>query len=107
MNREEIEQVRNAHISVRDEYGDLIAAICTLALERLDMEPRPIAEALKDGTKIWAFWGGEWFKTYWAKRDKFEGWQMPQGMVIKAYAPETWKPTHFLPLSSLPTPKDK
>jgi hypothetical protein len=43
--REQIEQVQSAHSAVVDEHGDLIAAICTLALQAVDMQPRPTEEA--------------------------------------------------------------
>lgn len=77
------------------------AAIRDLTAKLEAVKPRPIEEAPKDGSTVLASWDGRWVETYWVKRDKFEGWQRPSGMVVKAYAPDTWKPTHFIPLSAL------
>lgn len=80
--------------------------IARLALVGLAVQPRPIEEAPKDGTRILALWGGEWVITYWVHdRFGYNGWQIPSGMVVKANDRSAWQPTHFIPLTSLPEPK--
>ena len=81
LTREQVEAIQRDPDSA---HPAVIFALCTLALERLDMEPRPISEALRDGTLILAF-----------DADNAE-WS-----IIYAYAPPKFY-THFIPLSSLP-----
>ncbi len=108
LTREQIEQLlarANDTEYTPDEFtidaGEL-RALCSLALVGLAVQPRLSEEAPKDGTRILALWGGEWVITYWAKRPGFEGWQMPSGMVVKAYDRSAWQPVQF---TSLPEPR--
>jgi len=50
--KEQIEQIRSAHAAVGDGYGDEIVALCDLALEALEMRPRPLAEIDKAETAL-------------------------------------------------------
>jgi hypothetical protein len=94
-----IEQAQSAHAAVGDEHGDMIAAICVLALQALDMQPRPISEAPRDG---------RWFIAFATAL----GWEATKCVhFADAYDRlpihgefDAWPsaPTHFIPLSSLP-----
>lgn len=63
---------------------------------------RTIDSAPKDGTKFLAWWDGKPIITYWAKRDRFEGWQAPSMMTVNAGDKSAWSPTHWMPLPSAP-----
>lgn len=86
------------HFSV---HPDAQLALCDLALQALSMTPRPIEEAPKDGQWILAFFGKHWCVVRWENGQIIGYWEDRTGA-----APEVsfGRPTHFIPLTSLPTP---
>jgi len=80
----------------------VLKALCTLALQALAMQPRPIEEAPKDGTRFLAFQktseGWEHYDCWWHHGPKDEQYWMD----ASDSEPE---PSHFIPLTSLPEPR--
>mgnify|MGYP000892861350 CR=1 FL=1 len=104
--REGIEQLQDLFAAelefVGREVHNKIEALCTLALQAEAMQPRPIEEAPKDGTKFLAFQktseGWEHYDCWWHIGPKDEQYWMD----VSDSEPE---PTHFIPLTSLPEPR--
>lgn len=120
LTREQIEETRNILLDrmvpewcVDDEHAafwrNRVKAAFALALRGLDTVPRPIEEAPKDGSVIYAFhrsakrfvpcrWEIQLYhnvpRPFWSFIDGF--WEF--------YSRDS-QPTHFIPLSALPEPK--
>lgn len=85
------------------EHAEQELALCTMALAWLDMQPRPISEAPKDGTRLLVFLpdkDGVMIAecTAWPN-----GWTGKWPTEYMGYS--GGPPTHFIPLSSFPEPK--
>lgn len=99
---------------------ETLDAICAAALEWLDMEPKPIADAPKDETKILVMWDNR--ETFWDEHlgklihapntkpdwvfcfSQYKDTPDRRGFRHRNGANQS---THFIPLSAFPTPKDK
>lgn len=88
-----------------------LIALCNMALGFLAMQPRPISEAPKDGTHILAFFDDgitpqttlHWFGPADLPGLRGGGWYVS---VQEIDSGRRYHPTHFIPLSSLPEPKE-
>lgn len=85
------------------EWSKRVYALCDMALAWLDVQPRPIEEAPKNGTRLLLSGpdkdGGKYTDcSAWP-----EGWTGKWPVEYMAYS--AGPPTHFIPLSSLPEPK--
>jgi hypothetical protein len=110
LTEKDIEQVRDAHAAIGDEHGNLIAAICTLAMNNLKTFLRPIEDAPQDGTDILAFipyneGGGYFFERLsWGYYDEWGTSKAWIGRAISPYAYEVHQPTFFIPAQLIPYP---
>ena len=75
--------------------GEYLDALCEMALGYLAMQPRPIAEAPKDGTWILGRWPTQTRWTFVIIQWMYEGWHDQDGAMCSIL------PTHFIPLSAL------
>lgn len=121
LTREQIERHMQAlEATIRDipqsNYSREQIKIHSLALRALDMEPKPIEDAPRDGSSLLLFTKfdgdddldipafSEWQIGYWDG-----GYFDPNGNFSRDEGWSTSKigtPIHFIPLSALPTPKD-
>ena len=94
--KEWIEDFRRMFVGRPDEQE--VNDLCTLALERLAMEPRPIAEAPKDGTRFLSLGPSKDYpgtRYAWPCRWTDFGWTTVSRFLEN-------EPDSFIPLSSLP-----
>ena len=109
LTKERIEEIREQQFDDNGECSpdDEQLQLCDLALIGLAVQPRPIKEAPKDGSRILAWWDDKWRIIYW-KEDQgprryghFANW-LPEATVAA-----NLKPGPFIPLSALPKPREK
>ncbi len=104
LTREQTKAIKLEADNHRDDDGhnyityktDVVSALCDMALGYLDVMPRPIEEAPKDGTffygwhRVWNCWiAVKLYENSWIEKTLCTQWP------YDAF-------THFIPLSSLP-----
>jgi hypothetical protein len=80
----------------------VVHEICTLALQALDMRPRPIAEAPKDGRSVILIDGKGATQGFWMEGVDSDHDTPGFPACWSNMSGDQMEPSHFIPLSSLP-----